>query len=66
MPVQSYYEKYTTAKDEWTLSEAIAADPKSGGLEAFLTKHYDTFIVRTFPQSIDSTNGMNISIDYDS
>ncbi|KAF8322656.1 glycoside hydrolase [Clavulina sp. PMI_390] len=40
----AYYQKYSKAKDEWTLSQAIAADPSSGGLEAFLTNHYDTFI----------------------
>ena len=46
---QTYYEKYKGSRDEWTLSEAIINDPKSGGLEAFLEKHYDTFIVRPIP-----------------
>ena len=46
---QAYYERYNGAKDEWTLSEAIINDPNSGGLEAFLEKHYDTFIVRPTP-----------------
>ncbi|KAF8322657.1 glycoside hydrolase [Clavulina sp. PMI_390] len=40
----AYFEKYNTTKDEWGLAEAIAADPSSGGLEAFMTNHYDTFI----------------------
>lgn len=40
----AYFEKYKGAVDEWTLSELIAADPNSGGLQAFLENHYDTFI----------------------
>ena len=49
MLLQAYYEKYNGSIDEWSLSEAIINDPNSGGLEAFLEKHYDTFIVRPAP-----------------
>jgi hypothetical protein len=40
----SYYQKYPTAVDEWTLSVAMAADTASGGLQQ-LEDHYNTFIV---------------------
>lgn len=39
------YQKYPTAVDEWTLSEAMAADTAGGGLDQ-LEEHYKTFIVR--------------------
>ena len=40
------YQKYPTAVDEWTLSQAMAADTSSGGgLQPQLEAHYDTFIV---------------------
>ncbi|KLO13412.1 glycoside hydrolase [Schizopora paradoxa] len=42
--VPSLYEKYPTAVDEWTMSQAMAADTASGGLEKQMTDHYDTFI----------------------
>ncbi|KAI0262189.1 glycoside hydrolase superfamily [Gloeopeniophorella convolvens] len=39
------YQKYPGAIDEWTLSEAMAADTgPGGGLQAQLEAHYDTFI----------------------
>ncbi|KAB5588979.1 glucan 1,3-beta-glucosidase D [Ceratobasidium theobromae] len=39
------YEPYQPeAVDEWTLSEAIAANRSSGGLRAVLEEHYRTFI----------------------
>jgi hypothetical protein len=40
----AFYQKYTTAIDEWTLSTAMAADTASGGLSQ-LEQHYKTFIV---------------------
>jgi glucan 1,3-beta-glucosidase len=43
----SFYQKYTTAVDEWTLSTAMAADTASGGLNQ-LEDHYKTFIVRSY------------------
>jgi glucan 1,3-beta-glucosidase len=39
----SFFEKYPTAVDEWTLSEAMAADTSSGGLSQ-LEDHYNTFV----------------------
>lgn len=43
------FEKYlsnpTPPVDEWTLSQAMAADTSSGGLKQ-LEDHYKTFIVR--------------------
>ena len=44
--VPSLFQKYPTAVDEWTLSQAIANDTSSGGLQAVLEDHYNTFIVR--------------------
>ncbi|EPQ56515.1 glycoside hydrolase [Gloeophyllum trabeum ATCC 11539] len=41
--VPSLYEKYPKAVDEWTLSEAMAADTANGGLSQ-LEDHYKTFI----------------------
>jgi hypothetical protein len=38
------YQKYPGAVDEWTLSQLMAADTASGGLNQLET-HYDTFIV---------------------
>jgi glucan 1,3-beta-glucosidase len=52
----SYYQKYTTAIDEWTLSVAMAADTASGGLNQ-LEDHYKTFIVRPDLQRVR----MNVS-----
>jgi hypothetical protein len=41
------FQKYPSASDEWTLSEAMAADTgPGGGLQPQLEAHYDTFIVR--------------------
>ncbi|KAJ4463749.1 glycoside hydrolase superfamily [Lentinula edodes] len=40
----SFFEKYTTAVDEWTLSEAMAADTSTGGGLSQLEDHYNTFI----------------------
>ncbi|KAH9175029.1 glycoside hydrolase family 5 protein [Lactarius sanguifluus] len=41
------FQKYPGASDEWTLSEAMAADTgPGGGLQAQLEAHYDTFVVR--------------------
>jgi hypothetical protein len=41
------FQKYPGAIDEWTLSEAMAADTgPGGGLQPQLEAHYDTFIVR--------------------
>ncbi|EMD38346.1 glycoside hydrolase family 5 protein [Gelatoporia subvermispora B] len=46
--VPALYEKYvntsTPAVDEWTLSEAMANDTESGGLQQQLEDHYKTFI----------------------
>jgi glucan 1,3-beta-glucosidase len=39
------YQKYPTAIDEWTLSEAMAADTSPGGGLTQLETHYQTFIV---------------------
>ena len=38
------FQKYPGTIDEWTLSEAMAADTASGGLKQ-LEDHYNTFIV---------------------
>ncbi|KAJ4471412.1 glycoside hydrolase family 5 protein [Lentinula aciculospora] len=40
----SFFEKYTTAVDEWTLSEAMTADTSTGGGLSQLEDHYNTFI----------------------
>ena len=40
------YQKYPGTVDEWTLSEAMAADSASGGLQQQLENHYNTFVVR--------------------
>ncbi|KAF8270225.1 glycoside hydrolase superfamily [Lactarius quietus] len=41
----SLYQKYPGTIDEWTLSEAMAADTSpGGGLQAQLEAHYDTFV----------------------
>ena len=40
------YQKYPGTVDEWTLSEAMAADTASGGLQQQLENHYNTFVVR--------------------
>lgn len=42
----SLFQKYPEAVDEWTLSQLIANDTSSGGLQAVLENHYNTFIVR--------------------
>jgi glucan 1,3-beta-glucosidase len=44
------FEKYPTAIDEWTLSEAMRADTAGGGIDQ-LDHHYDTFIVSFFISS---------------
>lgn len=45
------YERYVNssqpAVDEWTLSQAMAADTANGGLNQ-LENHYNTFIVRFY------------------
>ncbi|KAE9406818.1 glycoside hydrolase [Gymnopus androsaceus JB14] len=41
----AFFEKYPTAVDEWTLSEAMAADTSPGGGLSQLEDHYNTFIV---------------------
>lgn len=43
--VPALYQKYATAIDEYTLSQAMAADTANGGLQQ-LVDHYETFIVR--------------------
>ncbi|KAJ3731574.1 glycoside hydrolase family 5 protein [Lentinula guzmanii] len=40
----SLFEKYPTAVDEWTLSEAMTADTSEGGGLSQLEDHYNTFI----------------------
>ncbi|KAJ3981724.1 glycoside hydrolase family 5 protein [Lentinula detonsa] len=40
----SLFEKYATAVDEWTLSEAMTADTSEGGGLSQLEDHYNTFI----------------------
>lgn len=40
----AFYQRYTGAVDEFTLSQMMAADTANGGLSQ-LEKHYDTFIV---------------------
>ncbi len=43
----TFFQKYPGAIDEWTLSEAMAADTgPGGGLQQQLEAHYDNFIVR--------------------
>ncbi|KAL5483051.1 hypothetical protein ACEPAI_8280 [Sanghuangporus weigelae] len=46
--VPALYQKYQTgaiiAEDEWTLSQAMAADTSEGGGLSQLEEHYDTFI----------------------
>lgn len=46
--VPSLFQKYENssiqAVDEWTLSQAMAADTSSGGLSSQLEDHYNTFI----------------------
>lgn len=44
----SYYQKYTGAVDEFTLSTLMSADTGAGGGLAQLEAHYDTFIVSIF------------------
>lgn len=39
------FEKYPTAIDEWTLSEAMTADTSDGGGLSQLEDHYQTFVV---------------------
>lgn len=51
---QAYYEKYNGTIDEWTLVEAINADPSSGGAAKLIENHYNTFIV-SLPDLVDST-----------
>lgn len=41
----SFFEKYPSAVDEWTLSEAMTADTSDGGGLSQLEDHYNTFIV---------------------
>jgi len=41
---EPYANSSNPAVDEWTLSENLAADPNSGGLQAVLENHYKTFI----------------------
>ena len=49
------FQKYTNATDEWSLSQAMAADTgPGGGLQAQLEAHYDSFIVRPFLPSLPS------------
>ncbi|TFY76332.1 hypothetical protein EWM64_g7678, partial [Hericium alpestre] len=38
------FQKYPGAIDEWSLSQAMAADTASGGLQTQMEQHYDTFI----------------------
>ena len=40
------FEKYQGTVDEWTLSQAMAADAANGGLDQ-IEEHYKTFIVRS-------------------
>ncbi|TFY57321.1 hypothetical protein EVG20_g8595 [Dentipellis fragilis] len=40
----SLFQKYPGTVDEWTLSEAMAADTAGGGLQGQLEDHYNTFI----------------------
>ncbi|KAF5381908.1 hypothetical protein D9757_007571 [Collybiopsis confluens] len=40
----SFFEKYSSAVDEWSLSEAMTADTSSGGGLNQLEDHYNTFI----------------------
>jgi glucan 1,3-beta-glucosidase len=42
--IPSLFQKYPTAVDEWTLSQAMAADTSSGGGLSQIENHYDTFI----------------------
>lgn len=42
----AFFQKYTSAEDEWTLSEAMTADTSSGGGLSQLEDHYKSFIVR--------------------
>jgi hypothetical protein len=51
--VPSFFEKYPTAVDEWTLSEAMTADTSPGGGLSQLEDHYNTFIVR-IPHAVEA------------
>ena len=49
----AFFQKYPAAVDEWTLSQAMAADKTpSGGLQSQLEAHYDTFFVRPILPSL--------------
>jgi len=41
----SFFQKYAPAGDEWDVSVAMANDTTSGGLQAQMENHYNTFIV---------------------
>lgn len=41
------FQRYPSAVDEWTLSEAMLADPQNGGINQ-LEEHYNTFIVSMY------------------
>jgi glucan 1,3-beta-glucosidase len=43
---EPYLSNPTPPVDEWTLSQAMAADTANGGLQAIMENHYKTFIVR--------------------
>jgi glucan 1,3-beta-glucosidase len=44
----SYYQKYTGAVDEFTLSTLMSADTGAGGGLQQLEAHYETFIVSSY------------------
>lgn len=47
------FQRYPTAVDEWTLSEAMRADTANGGINQ-LEDHYKTFIVRPHESFVTS------------
>ena len=53
LSVPALYQKYVNssfaAVDEWTLSQAMAADTSAGGGISQLEQHYATFIVSFIP-----------------
>ncbi|CAE6377307.1 unnamed protein product [Rhizoctonia solani] len=63
---EPYMNATNPAVDEWTLSESIAADPNSGGLQKVLEEHYATFITEEdFAQIAGAgLNWVRIAIPY--
>ena len=54
-PYEKYLNNTQPAVDEWTLSQAMAADTAGGGLNQ-LEDHYNTFIVGSLNPRLDITS----------